>query len=102
MTHAESFYDGACRCGTPASIRTARYRVRVVYAGDVFSSPPSSGWSPTTPLEVHPWMTKEGQPKPVEFDVPVGGDGRRRADADVRQEPGAAARAAAIRSPKCG
>ena len=63
------------------------------------ASPPGCGWSPTRPHEVHPWMTKEGQPKPIEFDVPAAATADGGADADLA--PGArapAARAGAIRS----
>ena len=37
MTHAESFYDGAVEMRYDGLDPAARYRVAVVYAGDVYS-----------------------------------------------------------------
>ena len=53
--------------------------------------------------EIHPPMQKPSPLQPVEFDMPVGGDARRRADADLhRPSRDLAAPAAATRSPRCG
>ena len=48
--------------------RQARYKVRVVYAGDSFRTPirlDADG------LAVHGWYKKPNPPAPVEFDVPA-------------------------------
>jgi hypothetical protein len=78
MTHAESFWDTPLRMRYTGLDPAAQYRVRVVYAGDVFSM--------TTPIrlvandmhEVHPPIQKPSPIKPVEYDVPIeatrGGD----------------------------
>ena len=78
MTHAESFWDTPLRMRYTGLDPAAQYRVRVVYAGDVFSM--------TTPIrlvandkhEIHPPIQKPSPIKPVEYDVPVeatrGGD----------------------------
>jgi hypothetical protein len=70
MTHAESFWD------TPLQMRytdldpNAQYRVRVVYAGDVFSMNTLIKLTANDKYEIHPPMRKESPIKPVEFDVP--------------------------------
>ena len=70
MTHAESFWD------TPLQMRytdldpNAQYRVRVVYAGDVFSMNTLIKLTANDKYEIHPPMRKESPVKPVEFDVP--------------------------------
>jgi hypothetical protein len=69
--------------------RTARYRVRIVYAGDVYSFTTKLRLVADETLEVHPWMTKEGQPKPIEFDVPQAATADGRLTLTWRQEPGA-------------
>ena len=72
--------------------RQARYKVRVVYAGDSFRNPirlDADG------QEVHGWFKKPNPPVPVEFDVPAAGHGRRQPHPDLaagagqgRQRPG--------------
>ena len=63
-----------CRCATPASIRAAQYRIRVVYAGD---SPgrkirlvSRTGLPPASEIEIHPLMLKPQPVRPIEFDIP--------------------------------
>jgi hypothetical protein len=71
MTHAETFWDTPLEMRYTGLDATARYRVRVVYAGDAFG--------PGTPIrlvangryEVHPPMPKPSPVAPVEFDVPI-------------------------------
>lgn len=70
ITHAESFYDAPVQMKYDGLDPAARYRVRVVYAGDVYSFTTKLRLVADDTYEVHPWMTKEGQPKPIEFDVP--------------------------------
>ena len=78
MTHAESFWDTSLQMRYAGLDRTARYRVRVVYAGDVFTSNGLIRLVANDKYEIHP-LTKKASPiKPMEFDVPVeatrGGD----------------------------
>jgi hypothetical protein len=89
VTHAESFYDGSVTMQYDGLDRAARYRVRVVYAGDIFSFTTRLRLVADESLEVHPWMTKEGQPKPIEFDVPAAATADGRLTLTWRQEPGA-------------
>jgi hypothetical protein len=71
MTHAESFWD------TPLQMRytnldpAARYRIRVVYAGDVFSMTTMIKLVANEKYEVHPPIRKASPIKPVEFDIPA-------------------------------
>jgi hypothetical protein len=89
ITHAESFYDGQVQMKYEGLDSTARYRVRVVYAGEVDEDTKKLRLVADDAYEVHPWISKSAQPTPLEFDVP------REATADGvltltwRQEPGA-------------
>ena len=71
MTHAESFWE------TPLQMRyskldpNARYRIRVVYAGDVFSMNTTIKLVANDRYEVHPPIRKESPIKPMEFDIPA-------------------------------
>jgi hypothetical protein len=71
MTHAESFWDTPLQMRYSGLDRTARYRVRVVYAGDVFSNNGLIRLVANQTYEIHPLMKKESPIKPMEFDVPV-------------------------------
>ena len=51
--------------------RAAHYRVRIVYAGDIFGPDMLIRLVADDKYEVHPPITKELPIKPVEFDVPV-------------------------------
>jgi hypothetical protein len=70
ITHAESFWEAPVSLRYTGLDRAARYRVRVVYAGEA---------GPATTLrlvandgiEVHPPIKKEDPVKPLEFDVPI-------------------------------
>lgn len=71
MTHAESFWETPLRMRYTDLDRSAQYRVRVVYAGDVFSMNTLIKLVANDTYEVHPPLKKESPIKPVEFDVPV-------------------------------
>jgi hypothetical protein len=71
MTHAESFWDTPLQLRYPALDPSARYLVRVVYAGDVFSMNGLVRLVANDKYEVHPPMKKASPIKPVEFDVPA-------------------------------
>jgi hypothetical protein len=49
----------------------ARYRIRVVYAGDVFSMTTMIKLVANEKYEVHPPIRKASPIKPVEFDIPA-------------------------------
>ena len=71
MTHAESFWD------TPLHMRytkldpAAQYRLRVVYAGDVFSMNTLIRLVANDKYEIHPPLRKPSPVAPIEFDIPV-------------------------------
>jgi hypothetical protein len=88
ITHAESFYDGSVQMKYEDLDRSAHYRVRVVYAGDVRDSDTRLRLVADDQYEVHPWMTKEGQPKPIEFDVPAAATSDGALTLTWRQDPG--------------
>ena len=71
MTHAESFWDTPLEMRYSGLDRTARYRVRVVYAGDVFNNNGLTRLVANESYVIHPFMKKELPIKPMEFDVPV-------------------------------
>jgi hypothetical protein len=71
MTHAESLWDTPLEMRYSGLDRTVRYRVRVVYAGDVFNINGLIRLVANDTYEIHPLMKKELPIKPMEFDVPV-------------------------------
>ena len=71
MTHAESLWDTPLKMSYPGLDRTARYRVRVVYAGDVFSSNCQIRLVANETYQIHPFLKKESPIKRMEFDVPA-------------------------------
>jgi hypothetical protein len=71
MTHAESFWDTPLKMHYTNLDPGARYRIRVVYAGDVFSMTTTIKLVANDRYEVHPPIRKESPIKPVEFDIPV-------------------------------
>jgi hypothetical protein len=70
MRHAESFYDAPLRMRYTGLDPEAAYRLRVVYAGDVFSFRNHIRLTANDGLEVHPFLPKELPIRPMEFDVP--------------------------------
>jgi hypothetical protein len=66
--HAEALYDAPLRLRYAGLDPEARYRVRVVYAGDGFRT--RIRLLANDAVEVHPFLRKEPQVRPVEFDVP--------------------------------
>ena len=72
MTHAEIVLGRAARrCATPGSIRAAHYRVRVVYAGDVFRhghADPAGRQRHVRSPSADAEASRRSQP--VEFDIP--------------------------------
>jgi hypothetical protein len=78
MTHAESFWDTPLQMRYTGLDRSAQYRIRIVYAGDVFSMNTLIRLVANDKYEVHSPLKKQSPIKPVEFDVPIdatrGGD----------------------------
>jgi hypothetical protein len=71
MTHAESFWETPLQMRYDGLDRTAQYRVRIVYAGDIFGPDMLVRLVADGKYEVHPPIRKELPLKPVEFDVPL-------------------------------
>jgi hypothetical protein len=71
MTHAESFWETPLRMRYAGLDPSARYRVRVVYAGDVFSQAALIRLVANETWEIHPPTKKPSPVAPMEFDVPI-------------------------------
>ena len=71
MTHAESFWDTPLRMRYTDLDPSARYRVRVLYAGDIFSMDTLIRLIANDTYEIHPPTRKPSPLQPLEFDVPV-------------------------------
>jgi hypothetical protein len=71
MTHAESFWEAPLQMRYTSLDPAARYRIRIVYAGDVFSMTTLIKLVANDRYEIHPPLRKESPIKPVEFDIPV-------------------------------
>ena len=71
MTHAESFWETPLRMRYSGLDPSAQYRVRVVYAGDVFSMNTTIKLVANDKYEVHPPAKKESPITPMEFEVPA-------------------------------
>ena len=68
MDHAESLYDAPLRMRYPGLDPHARYRVRVVYAGDAPKK--KIRLVANDGLEIHPFITKPFPFRPVEYALP--------------------------------
>jgi hypothetical protein len=66
--HAETLYDQPLTLRYPGLDATARYRVRVVYAGD--SPRIKIRLAANEGLEIHPFLEKPAPVRPLEFDLP--------------------------------
>ena len=88
MTHAESFYDGKVQMRYDGLDPAARYRVAVVYAGDVYSFTRKLRLDADGATEVHGWISKEGHPTRAEFDIPPSATADGALTLTWRQEPG--------------
>jgi hypothetical protein len=71
MTHAESFWDTPLHMRYTGLDPAAQYRLRVVYAGDVFSMNTRIRLVANERYEIHPPLQKPSPIKPVELDVPA-------------------------------
>jgi hypothetical protein len=71
MTHAESFWETPLRMRYTGLDPSAQYRVKVVYAGDVFSMATLIKLVANDKDEIHPPIRKPSPIKPVEYDVPA-------------------------------
>jgi hypothetical protein len=71
MTHAESFWETPLQMRYSGLDPAAQYRVRIVYAGDVFSMNTLIRLMANDKYEVHAPMKKPSPIAPVEYDVPM-------------------------------
>lgn len=71
MTHAESFWETPLRMRYADLDPAARYRVKVMYAGDIFSMDTLIRLVADDAYEVHPPTRKPSPLQPLEFDVPA-------------------------------
>jgi hypothetical protein len=71
MTHAETSWDTPLQMRYSSLDPDAAYRVRIVYAGDVFGPNTGIRLVANDKYEIHPPLKKELPVKPVEFDVPL-------------------------------
>lgn len=75
-THVDGHYRTPVTMHYPDVDPSARYRLRVVYAGDAVKAPvrlvatSSNPGAKPSEIEVHPFMPKPQPPKPLEFDIP--------------------------------
>ena len=68
IDHAESLFDAPLNLRYTGLAPDARYKLRVVYAGD--SQKKKIRLMANDSVEVHPFITKPFPFKPVEFDIP--------------------------------
>ncbi len=71
MTHAESFWETPLRMRYADLDPSAHYRLRVMYAGDVFSMNTQIRLVADDTYEIHPPTRKPSPVQPLEFDVPA-------------------------------
>lgn len=69
-SHAEAFYDGALQMKYSGLDPAARYKVRVVYAGDIYSQDVRIRLTADESHVVHAPMAKPSPVAPVEFAIP--------------------------------
>jgi hypothetical protein len=69
MTHAESFYDAPLTMRYTGLDPAARYRVRIVYAGDVYSAKTRIRLVANGSIEVAPPAPKPPPTQPAEYDL---------------------------------
>ena len=83
--NAQTLHDAPLEMRYDDLDKQARYKVRIVYAGDSFRNLirlDADG------QEVHGWFKKPIQPVPVEFDVPAAATADGQLTLSWRQEPG--------------
>jgi hypothetical protein len=83
--HAEALNDAPLRMHYSALDPTARYKIRIVYAGD---SPTKKISLEAGGIEVHPFLLKPSPIKPVEFDIPAQATAKGELDLTWNREPG--------------
>jgi hypothetical protein len=71
ITHAESFYDAPLKMKYTGLDPNARYRLRVVYAGDIYGPNTAIRLVANDEHEVHPPLVKDRNVRPLEFDIPI-------------------------------
>ncbi len=84
--HAEALYDAPLRMRYTDLDLEAKYKVRVVYAGDNFKT--RIRLVANESLEIHPYKAKEYPVRPVEFDIPKPASRKGELNLTWTQEPG--------------
>ena len=87
VTHSESFYDAPLTLKYPELDSSARYKLRVVYAGDPFS-PAKIRIVANGKTEISPFKEKPNPVAAVEFDIPAAATAGGSLTLDFTQEPG--------------
>ncbi|QEH36369.1 hypothetical protein OJF2_49310 [Aquisphaera giovannonii] len=83
--NAQTLHDAPLSMRYEGLDASARYRVRITYAGDSFRNKIHLDAEGTP---VHDWFQKPDPPMPVEFDVPASATADGRLELTWRQEPG--------------
>jgi hypothetical protein len=84
--HAEALYDAPLRMRYTDLDPQARYQIRVVYAGDDFRT--RIRLVANEAVEVHPFIPKEREVRPVAFDIPQEATRKGELNLSWYQEPG--------------
>jgi len=84
--HAAALYDAPLQMRYADLDPKARYKIRVVYAGDNFRT--KMRLVANDGIEVHPFITKEYPVRPVEFDIPKEATAKGELLLSWYQEPG--------------
>jgi hypothetical protein len=84
--HAEALFDSALKMRYTGLEKEARYKLRVVYAGDNFR--PRLRLTANDGIEIHRFMAKAQPVQPVEFDIPAEATRGSELNLTWTQEPG--------------
>jgi hypothetical protein len=86
INHAESLYDAPLRMRYTELDSTARYKLRIVYAGDMPEIKIRLVANDET--EIHPFITKPKPVAPIEFDIPASATQSGELNLSWTREPG--------------
>ncbi|HNQ72780.1 MAG TPA: hypothetical protein PKN95_04150 [Verrucomicrobiota bacterium] len=84
--HAEALYDAPLEMLYDGLDRNARYRLRIIYAGD--NTQKRIRLDANDTIEIHPLRTKPATIQPLEFDLPAAATASGRLKLTWRAEPG--------------
>lgn len=86
QAHTEALYDTPVRLYYPNLDPAAKYRVRVVYAGD--TTRPRLRMVAGDNIEVHDWLSRPVPFHPLEFDIPSAATAKGELHLSISREPG--------------